>query len=136
MCRRDTTHKTPTNPKLILHRHTCSFPGIHDRHLSKLTILVCGSVVSPALALWTSDFAPEVTLWHLGKRSGYVVHATGQSRHCNSGCHVSGGQCSTWRWTISLNLLPHTNSRTDGDELFHLFPQVQITIICSFARSI
>lgn len=129
------THKNNTKKMLLLHCHTCSFPGIHERQLSKLTLLVCSSVVSPALALWTYDFPAGVTLWHLGMPSCYMVHTAGQSRHCDSGCHISGGRCSIWRWTISLILLPHTNSITNGDKLFHLFPQAQRTI-CSVARSI
>lgn len=36
---------------------------------------------------------------------------------------------------VILNLLLHTQSRTDGDEIFHLLLQVQSTI-CSVARSI
>lgn len=118
------THKNKIIIKkpLILHCHTCSFPGIHERQLSKLTLLDWISVVSPVPAIWTCDFSPRVTLWHVEEPSNCMVHTMGQCRHCDSGCHLSGGQCGIWRWRISQDLLPDTNSRTDGDELFHLFP--------------
>lgn len=111
-------------------------PCFHDWQLSELTVLVAARWSAQG---WLSGLATflqgslcgiwqsQADMWCRPLDSPGMVTV--------EACHVSGGQHSICRRTTSLILLPCTNSVTDVDELFNLFPWVE-SAICSVARSI